>query len=163
MNYQITEDEYIHAQLGYWTRIRRPSRFFIQVLSAVFFLFVGASIFRMRELGDKNAGWFLLALGAFLLVDRYWLARYRLRRIYRRSPNTSAMRRLTITDQGMEMVMPNSSDTLKWAAFQKAHELDDEFLLMYSPTSFVILPKRVFDGADLAIFRSILAANKLTQ
>jgi YcxB-like protein len=163
MSYQLTEDEYVHAQLGYWTRVRRPSQFLIQVLSAAFFLLLSVCVLGMPELGSKRVGWVLVALGTFLLVDRYWLARYMLRRMYRRSPNTSSMRRLAVTDEGMEMVMPNSSDTFKWAAFQKAHELNDEFLLMYSPTSFVILPKRLFDGAELSKFRSILKANELSR
>ena len=64
-------------------------------------------------------------------------------------------------DEGMEIVMPNSSDKLKWAAFQKAYELDGEFLLMYGPTSFVIMPKRVFDEPGLIQFRSMLSKNAL--
>jgi len=161
MTFQLTEEEYVRAQLGYWTRVRSPNRIRILMAIAVLNLMISVCILVIPWFEDKSIAWVFLAVGAFLLVDRYWLAPYRLRRLFRRSPNARSVRRVVITDEGMEIVMPNSSDNLKWAAFQKAHELDAEFLLMYAPNAFVIMPKRVFDEGGLVQFRSMLAKNGL--
>ena len=161
MTFQLTEDEFVRAQLGYWTHVRSPNRIRIQVVIAIINLVIGVCVLVLPRFEDKSIAWVFFAIGAFLLVDRYWLVPYRLRRLFRRSPNTRSVRRVVITDDGMEIVMPNSSDTLKWAAFQKAHELDADFLLMYAPTAFVIMPKRAFDEAGLEQFRSMLSKNAL--
>ena len=112
----VTEEDYVSAQIGYWTRVKRPSRFLIQNVTAVFFLLLGIYIFLTPALADRSSGWLLVVIGAFLFIDRYWLAAYRLRRLFRRSPNTSSARRILVTDEGMEIVMPNSSNKMKWAA-----------------------------------------------
>jgi hypothetical protein len=161
MSYQLTEDEYAHAQLGYLAHVRRPNRLRFQVVMATFFVLFGLAVLVTSWLRDKTGGWFILSFGLFLFVDRYVLAPYRLRRMFRRRPNTSAPRRVSITEDGIKIVQPNSSDEMQWGAFQKAHELAAEFLLMYSPTSFVLLPKRAFDVAGLEEFRSVLRAKGL--
>ena len=161
MTYQLTEDEYVRAQLGYWSHARSPNRVQIQAVIAVVNLVIGVCVLAFPQVEDKSIAWVFFAVGAFLLLDRYWLAPYRLRRLFRRSPNTRSVRRVLITDEGIDIEMPNSSDKLKWAAFQKAYELEAEFLLMYAPTSFVIMPKRVFDEAGLVQFRSMLSRNAL--
>jgi YcxB-like protein len=163
MSYQLTEDEYVHAQLGYWARVRRPNRLRIQVVVASTFVLIGLAVLATQWRQDKTGGLLLVSFGSFLFVDRYVLAPYRLRRMFRRSPNTSAPCRVVITDDGMKIVLPNSHDELRWGAFQKAHELANEFLLMYSPASFVILPKRAFDGARLEEFRSVLRGKGLLE
>ena len=161
MNYQLTEDEYVHAQLGYWAQVRRPNRLRIEVVMASILVLFGLTVLVTPWLQDKIGGWFCLLVGSFLFVDRYLVAPYRLRRMFRRSPNTSAPCRVAITEDSIKITLPNSSDELRWGAFQKAHELGDEFLLMYSPASFAILPKRVFDTAGLEQFRSVLRAKGL--
>ena len=58
-------------------------------------------------------------------------------------------------------MLPNSSEEIRWGGFQKAHELKTEFLLMYAPRSFVIIPKRAFDAELLDQFRAVLRAKGL--
>ena len=163
MSYQLTEDEYVHAQLGYWAHVRRLNRLRIQVVMASILVLFGLAALVTPRLQDKTGGWFIVFVGSFLFVDCYVLAPYRLRRMFRRSPNTSAPRRVVITEDGIKIALPNSSEEVRWGAFQKAHELENEFLLMYSPVSFVILPKRAFDAVGLEEFRSVLRAKGLLE
>ncbi len=102
-----------------------------------------------------------MSISTIFLVNRYLWAPYRIRRLFRQSPNTRAAHRLAITEETLRIALPNSSETANWNAFQKAHELKAEFLLMYGPRSFVIVPKRAFDDPSLNQFRSMLQSKGL--
>jgi hypothetical protein len=156
IDYQLTEDEYVHAQLAFWSHVRRPNRLRIQTLIASVSLLLSLAALSLPRIRDKGLAWLILFFSLFLFVDRYLLAGYRLRRVFRRSPNTSSGRHVTITEDGIKIVLPNSSEEINWSAFQKVHELEHEFLLMYSPQSFVIIPKRAFDAEGFGHFRSVV-------
>jgi hypothetical protein len=118
------------------------------VLASVLILFA-AVIFVFPGIPDKVPAWGAITFSALLLLNRYVVAPYKIRRVFRQSPNSRAPYRLAINEQNLRIVLPNSSEELRWEAFQGAHELNAEFLLMYGPRSFVIVPKRAFDRGDL--------------
>ena len=156
VEYQLTEDEYLRAQLGYWRRVRRFNMLLLEMILAFVVILFALVIFALPRFVDKAPAWGGICFGILLLLNLYALIPYKIRRVFRQSPNTRAPRRLTINEDNLRMVLPNSSEDLRWEAFQKAHELGAGFLLMYGPRSFVIVPKRAFDNEGLERFRSVL-------
>jgi hypothetical protein len=161
IDYQLTEDEYFQAQLGYWSQVRRVNLVRVEmVLASVFFVF-GLVILALPQFTDKAPGVGLLCISVIFLLNRYVYAPYNIRRTFRRSPNTNGKHHVAITGEDLKIVLPNASSEVRSEGFQKAHELKAEFLLMYSPRSFVIIPKRAFDAEGLDQFRSMLKAKGL--
>ena len=168
VQYQITEDEFADAQLQFCSKVLRPNRLLLQFLMAVSLIVLGIVVLLTTGLPDRDFGfqdhmaeWFGIIFGSYLLANRYVFAPYRLRRIFHRSPNTSCERRLLISDAGIKTILPNVTDEALWGAFQKAYDLKNVILVMYSPRQFYIIPTRVFDAAGLDEFRSILRAKGL--
>jgi hypothetical protein len=156
VEYQLTEDEYLDAQLGYWRQARRFNMIRLEMgLASVLILFA-VVVFALPGVGDKVPAWGAICLSALLLLNRYVVAPYKIRRVFRQSPNTRAPHRLAIDEESLKIVLPNSSEDLRWEAFQRAHELKAEFLLMYGPRSFVIVPKRAFNMEGLNDFGRVL-------
>jgi hypothetical protein len=156
VEYQLTEDEYLQAQLGYWRQARRFNMIRLEIVLASVLILFAVVIFVFPGIPDKVPAWGAITFSALLLLNRYVVAPYKIRRVFRQSPNSRAPHRLAINEQNLRIVLPNSSEELRWEAFQGAHELNAEFLLMYGPRSFVIVPKRAFDREGLERFRSVL-------
>jgi hypothetical protein len=156
VEYQLTEDEYLQAQLGYWRQASRFNMIRLEMVFASVLSLFAVVIFALPGVPDKVPAWGALCFSILLLLNRYVFAPYKIRRVFRRSPNTRAPHRLAINEENLRIVLPNSSEDLRWEAFQRAHELNAEFLLMYGPRSFVIVPKRAFDREGLGRFRSVL-------
>jgi hypothetical protein len=116
----------------------------------------GMVILSIPRITDKAPAVGALCVSMILLLNRYVFAPRKIRSSFRRSPNTRASHHVAITEEDLKIVLPNSFEEIRWAGFQKAHELKTEFLLMYSPRSFVIIPKRAFDTEGLNQFRCVL-------
>jgi hypothetical protein len=163
VEYQLTEDEYVEAQLGYWRQARRFNMIRLEMVLASVLVLFAAVVFALPGIADKVPAWGAICLSTLLLLNRYVVAPYKIRRIFRRSPNTRAPHRLAIDDENLRIVLPDSSEDLRWEAFQRAHELKAEFLLMYGPRSFVIVPKRAFDREGLDDFSRVLRHKHFLQ
>src|SRR5690348_7349051 len=109
----------------------------------------------------NGLAWLLLPCGVYLLCDRYLLAPYRLRRLFRRSPMVSCERRVSINPNGITTVLPNGTEDMRWSVFQRVDELNGNFLLFYAPNSYYVLPKRVFTTGSLEEFCSLLREKNL--
>jgi hypothetical protein len=155
VEYQLTEDEHLQAQLGYWRQARRFNMIRLEMVLASVLILFAVVIFVLPRIPDKVPAWGAITLSALLLLNRYVVAPYKIRRVFRQSPNTRAPHRLAINEENLRIVLPNSSEDFRWEAFQRA-QLNAEFLLMYGPRSFVIVPKRAFDSEGLERFRSVL-------
>lgn len=161
INYKLTEDEYLRAQLGYWSQVRRVNWIRIEMVLALALVVFGVVVLSIPGIPDKAPAVGAFCFSMILLLNRYVFAPYNIRRFFRRSPNTSAEHQVAITEENLKIVLPHSSEEIRWGAFQKAHELKADFLLMYSPRSFVIIPKRAFDAEGLNQFRSVLQNKSL--
>jgi hypothetical protein len=168
LKYQLTEPEYVYAQMQFATKITHPTWLRLQtatawiaLLASGFILCVTAIRGPAENLQDAAFDWFILFFSLFLLAERYFLGPRRARRVYRTSPNTSAERHLLIDENGLKLEMREETSEMRWGAFQRAHELRDVFLLMYGPKSFYIVPKRVLVPDLLDQFRSLLLAKGL--
>ncbi len=155
LNYSLSEDEFQEAQI-----VPRLFMLRFQMVLASFIVLSMLLVFWFRGTRDIIAWWFFL-VGIFLLVDRYALARYRVTRMFRRSPNTSSERSVSIGRDGIKVVMPNANEEVQWSAFQKARELKKTFLVYNGPKSFYIFPKRAFTSEHLEEFRALLREKRL--
>jgi len=161
IEYQLTEDEYLQAQLGYWRQARRFNLIRLEMGMVLVVTLFAVVILAFPGIPDKGPAWIAIGFSILLLLNRYVFAPYKIRRVFRQSPNTRAPHQLTINEENLRIVLPNSSEDLRWEAFQRAHELHAEFLLMYGPRSFVIVPKRAFEKDGLERFRSVLRDKRL--
>jgi len=151
LTYKPTEEEFIQAQIT-------PRLFMLRIYAALasFLIVFMLLVFLLLGVHDKAAAWWIFFAGIFALVDRYVLVRYRIKRVFRRSPITSSERSVFISGDGIKTVMSNAKEDVQWSAFQKARELKDVLLLYYGPKSYYIFPKRAFTGENLERFRAQL-------
>lgn len=161
LRFQLTAEEYVYAVLQYWRRARRFNRLLLQLILALFLVAFDTLVLAIPTIRDKGPAWFGLATGVFLLVDLYVLAPWRLRRLFRRSPNVNNEHRMTIGDDGIKTVLPNAVEDVRWTALQKVYETERLFLVMYSPVQFYIIPKRALATAELNVFRALVRTRGL--
>ena len=133
----------------------------IQTALAWFLVLFMSLVFVLLGVHDKFGGWLAFFFGLFLLVDRYLLAKYRVKRIFHKSPIVGSERTVVINTEGIRTILPNASEEVQWSAFRKARELKDVLLLYYGPHSYYIFPKRAFAGNDLESFRATLREKRL--
>ena len=93
------------------------------VLASVLILFA-AVIFVFPGIPDKVPAWGAITFSALLLLNRYVVAPYKIRRVFRQSPNSRAPYRLAINEQNLRIVLPNSSEELRWEASVSYTHLD---------------------------------------
>jgi len=150
LNYKLSEEEFVRVQISRHTVALR-----IQSALGYFFVLLYLLVLFMPTIHNRSA-WLLLPFGIYLLCDRYLLAPYRLRRLFRRSPMISCERRVSINPDGITTVLPDATEDMRWSAFQRVDESNGNFLLFYAPRSYYVIPKRTFTTGSLEEFRSLL-------
>jgi hypothetical protein len=82
LNYKLSEDESVCVQLG-----RHPIAIRFQIALACFNVLIFLLILFVPTIHNKGLAWLLFLGGIYLFCDRYLLVPYRLRRLFRRSPD----------------------------------------------------------------------------
>jgi YcxB-like protein len=163
ITYQLNEDEFVGAHLDYWLRIRK--RYAQRAVDVVGVLLIVAAILELFRPSPHNgsASALLGLVGAWMIGSRRIWWPYFLRRTFRRSPNLQAEQRVSVDDEGIRITGPQSTEQVRWGAFQKAYETENAFLLLYSPVAFYIVPRRAFVANALGEFRNILQEKGLLE
>jgi len=159
--FQLSEGEYFKATKEYCYRLRRsglisrlvtPVGILLSLLTGFVLVFITV---------HDPVVWLGLVLGLYAALCRSVLWPYRVRRIFRKSPNLLLEQHLLIGDEAIEVETNVSRGEMRWQGFQKAYETTDVFLLFLSPVSFFLLPKRAFAPDDLDKLREVLRSKGL--
>ena len=98
-------------------------------------------------------GWF-----AYGLVAWFWRRRIGLKRRFSDLPIFHGEARMQFDQSGLSIEAPQYKVEVSWSAFDAFAETEN-LILLSRPPGFVMIPKRSFDPAQLATFRSALGSN----
>jgi hypothetical protein len=157
ITYELTEKDFvegyrIHRQRsssGNWT----PSvyMFWASILAAVI---VGLT----NQHGIK--GMVILGFMAFAwaaLVSFH--SRSSVRRQFRNQPAVHGPRTVVFDSEGAHWRLDGGSSDVAWKNYIQSIEGDTQILLYGSPASFIMIPERILDSAQLAELRELLKQN----
>ena len=149
--FQLTEDEFIRGSL---TLALRPRS--LVMLGIAVGLIASSLHFNGHPLTESV----LFALvGAVLIVALfYFLARFRLKKIFREQQSLREVMNVTIDEEQLSYSWARGSYILPWANVRRGRETPNFFILFESSFYGRMLPKRALSPEELAIIRNKIAS-----
>lgn len=154
LNVQIQEKEYIYFFLYSKYKI-------VSFMLLCLFIICMVYLFILTELTSTmtillSAGITLLIILPLLLLLLIYFAK----KIFK---NDSALREegsIEVSHQGFKLAEPSESVFVEWKYFYSIKELKDFFILYYSTSNAILIPKRIFNSKeDILIFKNFFLNN----
>jgi hypothetical protein len=116
-------------------------------LTFVPLFFVGAGLAASEF---TTAGWFCMGSSFVIALAAFEVPRLRRRRRFRATPSATEARVLTIAEDGISAISPNSRCQYGWQAFTQYRETNLCFLLLSAPYAVTLyIPKRVMSPEQI--------------
>lgn len=146
----VTADEYVRGNM---LMVRRGAGRRIVPFSILF----GVLALGLILGGELLFG---VALGVYaIVIGSGWLHRRVFRRRYASDPRSAEMVQFRFDRDGFAMAGSGFESRYAWSRVDVAYEDDTMFVLMIGPLRGLSVPKRSFDPADLARFKTLLASS----
>jgi hypothetical protein len=149
--FQLSEDEFIRGSLALALRPRA-----LVMLVIAFGLIISSLLFHGHELIESV----LIALAGLILIVAlfYFLARLRLKKIFREQQSLREEMNVTIDEEQLSYLWARGSYILPWANVRRGRETPNFVILFESSVSGRMLPKRALSPDELAIIRKQIAS-----
>lgn len=146
LTYTLAEKEYLEAQLAFKAHLAR-GRVFFRWMVPVAFGAALAGAYSLFVVNNPSWGIGLCLASAYLLANRIFWQRRKLRRTVEKQPELLGPFELELTQEGIK-VSPEASQ-LFWPDLRRYYETRDLFLLLGPSGELCILPKRAFPMGDV--------------
>jgi len=154
--FQLTQDDYVEAQLGHLSnRLRKLFTVGLPVLGAALAITVVIRLMDPAKTRQLIPSW--IFLGAVLLLMGLLRSGMLQRMQFHRLKAPHQLIRFEAGDGGVVYRTSQSESTTKWEAFEKWQESKKSFLLYVQPKLFFVVPKRVLDLGQVTALRELLA------
>lgn len=154
LNVQIQEKEYIYFFLYSKYKI-------VSFMLVCLFIICMVYLFILTELTSTMA--ILLSAGITLLIIlplSLFLLVYFAKKIFKKDPTSKEKGAMEVSHQGFKIAGPNESAFVEWKYFYSIKELKDFFILYYSTSNAILLPKRIFISKDdIELFKKLFLTN----
>jgi hypothetical protein len=154
-DFQLMRDDYVDAQLSHYGRTL--GKIFVPgvvVLGAAFAVTLAIALTDPATTSRLVPSWiFLAALLLLVILLRSGMLH---RMLFNRLRALHGPIRFEAREGDIVYCTRTSESTTKWEAFEKWEETKGGFLLYVQPRLYLLVPKRVLDGAQIATFRELL-------
>lgn len=151
---QLQEKEYLHYLLYSKYKI-------ISFISGCFFIIIMVYLFILTDLSGIFT--FLLSIGATLgifLPLLVLLLIYFAKKTFKNDLSLKEIGEMNVSQHGFELSGPSEVVSVEWKYFYSIKELKDLFILYYSASNAIVIPKRTFNSKeDILIFKTLFLNN----
>jgi len=146
LTYTLSEKQYLDAQRAFNAHLGRRRLFFRMMLPIAIGAVV-AGAYSFFVVGNLGWGIGLCLASAYLLANRMFWWKRRVRRALEENPERLGPFELELTEEGIKF-SPEASQ-LSWSVLVRYYETGDLFLLLGPARDLCILPKRGFPMGDM--------------
>jgi predicted Zn-dependent protease len=146
LTYTLSEKEYLDAQRAFKAHLGR-GRLFFRMMLPIAIGAVVAGAYSFFVIGNLGWGIGLCLASVYLLANRMFWWKRRVRRALEENPERLGPFELELTEKGIKF-SPEASE-LSWSVLLRYYETRDLFLLLGPMGELCILPKRAFPTGDM--------------
>jgi len=146
LTYTLSEKQYLDAQRAFNAHLGR-GRLFFRMMLPIAIGAVVAGAYSFFVVGNLGWGIGLCLASAYLLANRMFWWKRRVRRALEENPERLGPFELELTEEGIKF-SPEASQ-LSWSVLVRYYETGDLFLLLGPARDLCILPKRGFPMGDM--------------
>ena len=146
LTYTLSEKQYLDAQRAFKAHLGR-GRLFFRMMLPIAIGAVVAGAYSFFVVGNLGWGIGLCLASAYLLANRMFWWKRRVRRALEENPERLGPFELELTEEGIKF-SPEASQ-LSWSVLVRYYETGDLFLLLGPARDLCILPKRGFPMGDM--------------